>query len=147
MTPEWSHLLNAKYIDLILADVTANPSNWTITVEWANNWDDAWANAWYLVFEAAYAAKRDHAWTAARDSAWTITMTAASIVARDSPWISTNDASYTAVSGAILALIAHDDCAYLLDAKPEYVQMIALLGNPAAVLLYPACIAMNSVAP
>ena len=43
---------------------------------------------------------------------------------------------------AILALMAWDDCAYLLDQKPEHVKIIALLGHHAAILLETAVIAM-----
>jgi hypothetical protein len=45
--------------------------------------------------------------------------------------------------GAILALIAWDDCGHLLDIDPKQVQVLALLGQPAAVLLLPAAIALN----
>ena len=69
-------------------------------------------------WDATYNAARDAAWDAARDAA------------RDAAW------------GAILALMAWDDCAYLLDQKPEHVKIIALLGHHAAILLEPAVIAM-----
>ena len=39
---------------------------------------------------------------------------------------------------ALGALIAWDDCAYLLNTDPEKVRVLALLGQPAAVLLLPA---------
>ena len=58
-------------------------------------------------------------------------------------WGAAWTAARNAAQDAILALIAYDDCAYLLDEKPEHVQMLALLGNQAALLLYPACVAMQ----
>ena len=61
-------------------------------------------------------------WNAARDAAW--------------------NAATGAAMGAILALMAWDDCAYLLDQKPEHVKIIALLGHEASILLEPAVIAM-----
>jgi len=63
---------------------------------------------------------------------WYATRNAASDAARDDAWYA-----------ALLALIAYDDCAYLLDEKPEHVQILALLGNQVAILLYPACIALQ----
>ena len=43
----------------------------------------------------------------------------------------------------MLALIAYDDCAYLLDEKPEHLRLMGILGNNAAILLYPAVKAMQ----
>lgn len=42
--------------------------------------------------------------------------------------------------GAIMALIADDNCAYMLDSDPEELAIIAKLGDPRAILLLPACI-------
>ena len=114
---KWSHLPNAAHIDRILADLKANPDRWSAA------WDAARDAAW----TAAYNAARDAAYNAARDAAWT--------AARDA-------AAYTAID-AILALIAYDNCAYLLNEKPEDVHMFALLGQPAAILLYPACLELS----
>ena len=44
---------------------------------------------------------------------------------------------------AILALIAYDDCAHLLTSNPEEVKLLAKLGVPAAILLYPASLVFN----
>ena len=38
--------------------------------------------------------------------------------------------------GAVVALMAYD-CAHLLDEKIESIELMAMLGNPAAMLLYP----------
>jgi hypothetical protein len=69
--------------------------------------------------EAAWLA----AWDAVMDAAW--------------------GAAGGAARGAILALIAWDDCGHLLDIDPKQVQVLALLGQPAAILLLPAVIALN----
>jgi hypothetical protein len=53
------------------------------------------------------------------------------------------DAAVDAAWDAIIALIAWDDCGHLLDTDPKQVQILALLGQPAAVLLLPAVIALN----
>jgi hypothetical protein len=114
----WSDLPNAKYIDLVLASLKKNPAAW----------DAARDAAWY----AARAAARTAAW----DAVWNAASTAASTAA--------SDAARTAAWGAILALIAWDNCEYLLEENPEDVKMLALLGNQAAVLLYPACVALQN---
>ena len=124
----WAHLPNAKHIDRILADLKKNSDKWNAV------WDAARGAAW----DAARNAASDAARNATRSAAWN----AASDAASDAAWT----AAWTAAWDAILALIAYDDCAYLLDEKPEYVQMLGLLGNQAAVLLYPACLALQKEA-
>ena len=44
-----------------------------------------------------------------------------------------------------MALIAWDNCAYLLDTDPDKVRVLALLGQPAAILLLPAAIVFDQV--
>ena len=119
MTTAWSHLPNAKYIDLILADVKSNPERWNA----------AYGAARSAARSAARGAAWGAAWGAARDAAIGAIL---ALIAYDA------DAAY----GAVLALIAYDDCVWLLDEKPEHVQMLSILGeSPAAILLYPAVIA------
>ena len=124
----WSDLPNAHHIDRILAHLKANPDKWNAAggAAWEAACDAAWEAARHAAWEAAWHAAWDAAWGAARDAAWD----AARDAARDAAW------------GAILALMAWDDCAYLLDQKPEHVKIIALLGHQAAILLEPAVIAM-----
>ena len=117
----WADLPNAKYIDMILYSLKKENTAW-VAVR-----DTAWDAAKDAAYNAAYNAAWDAAWGAARDAAW--------VAAWGAAW----DAAWDAVR----ALIAWDDCGYLLDEKPEDVKMLALLGNQAAVLLYPACIALN----
>jgi hypothetical protein len=124
----WSDLPNAKYIDLVIALMNKNPAVWGAA--WAAA---AWAAAWNAALDAA----RDAARTAARDAV----RVAAWDAARDAAWTAAWDAAW----GAILALIAWDDCGYLLEENPENVKMLALLGHQAAVLLYPACVALQNI--
>jgi hypothetical protein len=65
MTTAWSHLPNAAHIDRIMADLTANPDNWT----WAYSaaWERARTAAWTAASSAAWAA----AWDAVLDTART----------------------------------------------------------------------------
>ena len=65
MTTKWAHLLNAKHIDRILADIKDN--------------QEAWDAARDAVWDAARYAARD----AARDAAWDAARYAARYAARD----------------------------------------------------------------
>ena len=125
----WADLPNAKYIDLVIASLKKNAAIWNSASDTASN----------TVRNAAREAAWIAAWDAAYGAAW--------IAAWEAVWIAASDAAYGAAWGAawdaVRALIAWDDCGYLLGEKPEVVKMIALLGNQAAVLLYPACFALN----
>ena len=111
---EWSHLPNAKHIDRILDSINSNPAKWRAALEGARG--------------AALDAVRDAARGAARDAVW---ITA---------WGTPRDAAVD----AILALTAWDECAYLLQEKPEHVLVLAGLGIESALLMLPACIAMET---
>ncbi len=50
-----------------------------------------------------------------------------------------NDEGRNLAWDAIAALIAWDDCAYMLDSNPGELAIIAALGDPRAILLLPAC--------
>jgi hypothetical protein len=150
MTPTaWDDLPNAKHIDRILADLKLNPDKWSAA--WDAEWYAASLAAWNAARTAAsdtasdatWDAERDDAWNAAINAARTAAWTAERTAASDAAWYATRDAAWYAAWGATSALIAYNDCAYLLDEKPEHVQMLALLGNQAASLLYPACIALQ----
>jgi hypothetical protein len=118
----WSHLPNAKYIDLILADLTKNPGGW----------DAAYDAASEAASEAAYTA----AWDAARNTA--------NNAARNAAYYAAYDSVYYAANGAILALVAYDDYAWVLNEKPEDIQLLAVLTQePQYVLLYPAVLALE----
>ena len=115
MTPTaWAHLPNAKHIDRILAGIKKNPD------KWASAWNAAWSAAW-------------------DDAARGVSLDTAKYIIWESVWITTQGAARS----AIFALIAYDDCAYLLDEKPEEVKLLGLLGNEKAILLYPACLALQ----
>ena len=64
----------------------------------------------------------------------------------DAAWVATRrDAVRDAVRGAIVVLIAYDDCAHMLEFTPEQIHLYACLGIPAAILLEPAVTAMYNV--
>ena len=130
--PPWSHLPNADRIDWVIADLKKQPKAWSAAgaaardAAWSAAGAAAGAAAGDAAGAAAGAAAGDAAWYAARDAAWS----AAGAAARDAAWSAARD--------AILALIAWDDSADLLDSDPDHVLTLALLGNPPAVLLLPA---------
>ena len=117
----WSQLPNASRIDQLLAHVKANPK------EWHAARDAAWDAAWDAASDAARVAAWDAAWDAARVSA------------RYAAWIAASDV----VQVAALALVAWDHSGSLLDLPSDQVLMLAKLGQPAAILLYPAVLAMS----
>jgi hypothetical protein len=126
----WADLPNAKYIDLVMDSLKKNPAVWSAA--WGAVWGAAWGAVWGAAWDAASTAAREAASDAARDAAWGAAWGAARTTARNAAW------------GAALALIAWDDYGYLLKENPENVKMLALLGNQAAVLLYPACVALQN---
>ena len=111
----WSQLPNASRIDQLLAHVKANPK------EWHAARDAAWDAAWDAASDAARVAARDAAWDAAWDAA------AARVAAR----------------AAVLTLVAWDHSGSLLDLPSDQVLMLAKLGQPAAILMYPAVLVMS----
>ena len=117
----WSHLPNASRIDQVLAHVKANPKEWHAA--WDAAWDAASDAAWIAASDAVQVAARDAALDAARDAAWS------------TAW----DAAYDAA----LALVAWDHSGSLLDLPSDQVLMLSKLGQPAAILLYPAVLAMS----
>ena len=77
----------------------------------------------------------DAAWIAARVAAWD----AASDAASGAAWIAARDAAWIAV----LTLVAWDHSGSLLDLPSDQVLMLAKLGQPAAILMYPAVLVMS----
>ena len=133
----WSHLSNAKHIDWVIASLKVHPGKWAAArlsirdaaVPAAYNAARVAAryNAWYVVYHAACNAARGKAWEAAR------------IAAFDAAW----DAAYEAAADAIIALIAYDDCAYMIESEIGELKIIAAFGDQRALLLLPACIVFN----
>jgi len=156
-TTAWTDLPNAKYIDMIMYSLKKENTAWVAVKDTARVAvkDTARDAAYYAAFnaakgaardaacDAAYNAARDAAWVAVKDAAWNAAWDAARLAARDAAWTVPYNAAKGAAWDAARALIAWDDCGYLLEETPEDVKMLALLGNQAAIMLYPACIALN----
>jgi predicted nucleotidyltransferase len=142
MMSEWSHLPNAKYIDLILADLKKNPDDWfhAYTVVKGDDYNAAW--------KAAKKAASEAAWDAASEAAWDAAKKAASEAAYEVTHLGDDynvakHAAYYAARYAILALIAYDDCSWILNEKPEDIKLLAVLTQELAyVLLYPAVLVL-----
>ncbi len=121
----WDDLPNARYIDWVLASLKQHP--------------DIWTSAPADAAQAAWDAARDAAQRSARKAAWH----AAWYGARDAEWGAARDAA----QNVILALIAYDDCAHLLNMSSEQLKTWAALSeNPAAILLLPAVIVREHIA-
>ena len=110
----WAHLPNAVHIDRVLASALANEYRWVQvrTEERGAAWHDAQSVAWNVAY-----ANDEKGWYAA----WAGMPTPA------------------AALDAVLALIAYDDCAYMLDSDPGELAIVAKFGDHRAVMLLPAC--------
>jgi len=117
----WAHLPNAKHIDWAIDSVKAHPEKWNA--------------AWYATLRATLNADLATRRNAATDAAY--------YAATDAAYYTATDAAYYAARDAILALIAYDDCAYMIESKVDELKIIAKLGDQRAILLLPACIAYN----
>ena len=65
--------------------------------------------------------------------------------ARNAAWYAALDAAWHAAGDAILALIAYDDCAHMLDSEPDDLRILSKLGSRAATLMIPAAIAFKLI--
>ena len=103
----------------------------------------AWAhlpNAAHIDRVLAHLKQHSERWSAA----WDTSRGAAWDAAWDAAWGAAWDAARGAARGAIAALVAWDDCAYLLDQAPDFLRaQTNLVGDHRAILLLPAVIAMK----
>jgi hypothetical protein len=137
----WSHLPNAKHIDRVIATLKKH------TEIWGEAYDAAGYSAWYSYFVAA----RDVARLATPDAAWVAARDEIFVAARGTAWVAVwtagNGVAWDAIQGAIIALIAYDDCEQYLSMTSEELQVWARLSeNPAAVLLLPAVVVFERIA-
>ena len=142
MTTEWAHLPNAVHIDKVIASSKANPTQWVEArgVAWdaqAAVRNAAWSKAWNTVQDAGRTAEYNAAWVSARTAA------------KEAAWNAALEAAYNAAryfaQYAILALVAYDDCAYMLNSDPGELAILAAFGDPRAILLLSSCKAFHSL--
>lgn len=133
MTFSYSHLPNAVHIDGILESL--------------KNYKGIWFDAHYAVLHNEIYSLFEGAWERSmctieyqnNNPKWT-------------GWLTINDlrSSLLTLHGpyiceySLLALIIFD-CAYLLDAEPNEVLLLAKLGIDYAIMMYPAVLAMNMI--
>ena len=110
---EWAHLPNAKHIDRVLASLKAHPKKW----------------------KAAQTGAQTAAQTAARNAAWNAAWNAARNAAWSAVYIEARNAAWNAAWSAISALIAWDDCAYMLELPEDALKLLRAVGNEQALLL------------
>ena len=121
MTTDWAHLPNAPHIDRVIASVKAHPDQWVggRGVAWNTEWDAGRSAEWWEVRAEVWAVRTEWA-TAWREA-------------------------YETLQDALLALIAFDDCGYMLDSDPGELAILAKFGDPRAVLILPACKVFHSI--
>ena len=127
MSNHWDNLPNAKYIDAILASVRAYPSEWDAS--WCSVHCADWTVKWNLSYNSIQTVPQIAAWNAFHDVIRNKKMSRA--------WI--------ALWGAGAALIAYDDCAYMLESDPGELAILAAFGDQRAILLLPACKALAAI--
>ena len=150
----WESLPNAKHIDAILADLQHRPL--------------AWAKAWRKLVESELeesemvasqraderASARQAAIAAAEASSRSDILVKAERAVRvaemaDELGIASNMAAQVVARDAVRALIAWDDCAYMLDLEVASLRRLIAsygVGLPQAALLLPAVIAVSTPA-
>ena len=124
----WADLPNAKHINRVIASARQNPEKWDVAQDAVL--DAAWDTARNAVRNAERDAAYYEVWGTVRNAVRNAERDVVSIAAR----------------AAVLALVAYDDCAYLLGQKPDQVKLLAGLGVESAILLLPAVIALNNKA-
>lgn len=130
----WSHLPNAAHIDRVIASVKEHPGTWCDAYT-VGAVDTVWDAAWYATLDVAWDATLDDAYYAARD-----------VVLDDAAWYADSRVAWNAARGAILALVAYDDCEKYLDMPSDQLRVwVALSENPAATLLLPAVVALEKI--
>lgn len=140
----WDDLPNAQHIDWVLQSGQEHPDHWGIanTLTWlAEAVPVRGQSAGELGWPALRSALKARS---ARDTAlWIVN----SDMTRYSAWIAARASGPESISDSLLALIAYDDCAHLLDLSRE--QLLAwsvLTEHPASTLLRAAVIARELIA-
>lgn len=121
---EWSLFPNAQHIDRVIASYNATPQRWHDSMKY----DSVVASgAFYDAYVVATKKGREGAYKPA--------------------WEQITRSNYVRQQGtvlnAIVALIAYDNIAYMLQEKPEHVELLAVMDVLGAVLLLPASAVFN----
>ena len=152
-TTAWAHLPNAAHIDRMLASVKKNPERWSTARDMTHDaaWDEARQAAWDVARGAlggalggearhkAWDAAWDAAWNAVQGAVWGAARDGVKPISRDEAW----NAAWHAARGTVLALIAWDDCAYILELPEDALKVLRAVGNHQAILLSAAAHALR----
>jgi len=129
----WAHLPNAVHIDRVLASLDEHSDQWTAVQTAAETVVQTAAEA------AAQTASRGVAETAAQTAAQTASRGAAWSsawsTAWSTAWSASRGAAWPALWSSISALVAWDDCAYMLDLPDDKLKELREAGNHPAMLL------------
>ena len=127
----WDHLPNAHHIDWVLESVKQHPKEWLDA--WNTTfvyWNTTSVETQDMILDVAWA--RAHATILDTDRGWT--------------WHSNRVSIESSSQSTVMALVAYDDCAHLLDMPSEKLRAWALLREqPAAVLQLPSVIAGEQI--
>ena len=126
-TTPWAHLPNAVHIDRVVASAKADPDHWNAAES------EKWAVAWNATRDLLKEQGRYDEWSTASSAVW---------LARQQR---SSAASWSSVREALLALVAYDDCAYMLDSDPGELAILAKFGDRRAIMLLPACKVFHSL--
>jgi len=145
----WAHLPNSKHIDWVIASLKTNPEKWSAEHILARIpagqvlYDAAWNAAYDAAYDAAYTAAYNAAELAAWRMAGKVLYNSVWDAAELAAWEAARDAAWDAACDSIAALIAWDDCGYMIESEIGELKIIAAFGNQPAILLLPACIVFN----
>ncbi len=137
----WVNLPNAPHIHGILTSLTVHRNSWNNTIYRCLDMNN----------EHEFNAARKEAESKGRYWGWNTVWRNIHESASGVPIDENNfpnkgwGSAYYAARDATAALIAWDDCAYMLDCEPYEISTLAKLGSFPAYLLLPACIALNLI--
>jgi hypothetical protein len=134
----WKDLPNAQHIDWVIDSVKQHPGIWAAAYD--SNWCWPWQTGPERTAQLVV-------WGSGRVDTWNAAQVAARNAALYATRVAARNAARVVGTSAILALIAYDDCAHLLDMPSDRLKIWAMLSEqPAAMLLLPAVIAHEHIA-
>ncbi len=132
MTTEWSHLPNAMHIDRILTSFINNPKVWATLYDTSNgNYiiSSVSTGIWIQTYNKINDTEK--------------TADAMSGLILHTRNVSGMREGFFVVIEPLAALIAYEDCAYMLDSEPGELKILSTFGNPCAALVWPACVVLS----
>ena len=134
MTTLWNNLPNARYIDWVLSSLEKYPEKW-VAVRDISGPESLYSKQWAEAAKVMPWKTRKEIESAVQEVARNIAMS----VATEGTW----RAAWNAAIEACVAFIIWDDCSYMLESDVGELKILASLGDPRALFLFPACIIFN----